>query len=151
MQQVRFRLRGISPLLTHNPAGMGQNRGSGKKKTTPPPPEEEAEANRYLDEEGRCCIPGLAPFRCLLSGCKGLKSGKVGLRTVVQGAVMADYDRELLPLLDPASDEPWTTTQATDVRRVVIRGSGAILRGRPRWDDWAVDVDLTVDESVVPL
>lgn len=141
---VTFHLVGLSPLLTHNPIGMA-NPKDGRGKTIIPTHEEEAEQGTYRNASGQLCIP-TAGFRAgIVSASKSFKKGRSSLKTFV--AHIQPTER-LAVINDPATTKP-VTKYEIDVQRVVIKGSGAILRARPRFDSWMVSISFEFDHTLV--
>ncbi|MEA3224356.1 MAG: hypothetical protein U9Q07_00270 [Planctomycetota bacterium] len=140
----KFKVTGVFPLMTHNPAGM-LNQTSGPKTKKIPSAEEEAKAGLYLDDAGNYCLPSVAFRAALIAGLKGKKVGKVGAATVFKPAVFnAD---ELTMILDPETREP-VKEYVIDARRALI-GKAGIVRRRPKFPKWAAIVLFQIDEEIV--
>lgn len=140
----KFKVVGVFPLLTHNPAGMRQASNTAKTKKIDTP-EAEAAKGLYLDEKGMFCLPSISFRNSLLTGLKGKKIGKVGAATAIQPAVFnAD---ELTVLRDPGTWLP-IVEYAIDSRRAMIQRQG-IIRNRPRFNRWGSIVTFLIDEEVI--
>lgn len=145
----KFRITGIFPLLTHNPAGMQPNVNSPKAKKIPTP-EEEARAGLYIDDDGNYCIPSRSFRSALLNGLKGKKVGKTSAVSVFQAAVF-NVD-EYSVLIDPDTGKP-LRKYSIDIRRAIVQRNG-VLRSRPRFEKWGcyvyleVDLDITTPQQV---
>ena len=153
MQQVNFRLRGLTPLLMHNPASMantGPKVRLGKQQFDP---KEDAQTSRYLLPDGNFYVPAVAVRNSLLGGTKGMRAGKVALSSVFSGGV--ELMDEVFPLTDDSGDPISGDNYTLDSRRVVIKGNG-IIRSRARielpWNVlciFMIELDLVSGETLV--
>jgi hypothetical protein len=146
--KASFTITGTSPLLMHNPLGMAkQNKGKSKIKKGAQEfdPAEDAEAGTYRTEKGDLYVPSIALRSCLINGCKGMKIGKLGAKTIIAGAVEITD----LPcvLYEPKTRKPISTYEI-DTRRAVIQKQG-ILRSRPKIFPWALDWEIDYDPDFV--
>lgn len=143
MKKITFRVRGLTPLLTHNPASMV----AGPKKPTKgkdiPTPEVEAERGCYRDEEGRFCIPSIGFRNALLVASKQFK-GK-GRKSLFDTLAHIMTERELTPILD-AKGKP-AKSYVIDTRRAMVQRNG-VMRSRPKFEDWTALVELIYDETM---
>lgn len=138
-----FKLRSLSPLLMHNPAGMREEqKGKGVAVKTIPPAAEEAEAAAYRMEDGNLGLPVDMIRMSLLEGCLGRRIGKMSAQRVIAASVMP-LELAMVPLIHPDTGEP-ISEYKVDIRRVVVQKNG-IRRARPRIDQWAVDVQFEID------
>lgn len=139
-----FRLTGIRPLLCHNPASMRRSEDKlGKKEI--PSPEVEAKAGLYLDGKGRIVFPSMAVRNCMISAASKskMKFGKTSATNVLSASIFPV--EEFVPILDPNAWEQ-ITTYAIDMRRAVVQRQG-IIRARPKFDAWGMDVPFECDDS----
>lgn len=140
--RVRVIVDGLSPLLTHNPESMGVSNDA-KKGGRIPDPETEAEAGVYRLADGTCGIKGEA-FRASLLKAAG--AWKMKRSTAASRLAHVTVVQELLPLLrrdgTPISD------YAIDRRRAIVVRAG-IVRARPRFDEWSVDLTFQYDPILV--
>lgn len=145
LEKHTYWITGISPLLTHNPGSMvhGSIMKVGRKQDTPA---EEAEKGLYR-VTGGYGIPAISLRAALLSGCKGVKVGKVGLMSVIAPAVV--HTEEFCTLLDPKTKKPLVDYKI-DTRRVGMPSGGSVVRCRPRFEEWACRVTFEVDVDYVP-
>ena len=147
-----FRISGISPLLTHNPAAMLAPKSGGARKKEIPTPEDEAASGAYEHPSG-FGLPSFAFRGCILVACKGKKIGKVGAATVISGAV--DVVDDMCLLEDPETGSP-LTDYVIDRRRVMVQRNG-VIRSRPKFDPWGcclrlqLDLDYTEPQVVLDL
>jgi hypothetical protein len=139
----KFKITGIFPLLTHNPAGMNQP-STGPKAKKIPTSEEEAKAGLYIDADGNYCIPSIAFRSALLNGLKGKKVGRSSAISVFQAAVFS-VD-ELSVLIDPGTGKP-LLEYSIDTRRAIVQRNG-VLRSRPKFEKWGCHVHLEVDLDI---
>lgn len=145
MEIVQFFIEGVSPLLTHNPSGMapaGDDRVSTKTKIAPP--DVEAERGVYYSPLGLISLPTAAFRGCLASAAKGRKFGKAFATSVVKGSVFPADEWTTLTLPNGAPMERWTV----DARRAVLgtgKSAKGIIRGRPRFEEWAATVNFEYD------
>lgn len=143
LASCKFRITGIFPLLTHNPAGMQPNVNSPKVKKIPTP-EDEARTGLYLDDYGNYCIPSIAFRSALLNGLKGKKVGRSSAVSVFQAAVF-NVD-EYSVLVDPDTDKP-LSEYCIDTRRAIVQRNG-VLRSRPKFEKWGCYVHLEIDLDI---
>jgi len=146
-QIVKFKITGMFPLLTHNPASMegGGEVKTGKKKI--PSSDEEAKAGLYVDEKGNYCIPSCAFRSALLNGLKHMKVGKSSAISVYQAAVFNVDDISVL--IDPKTESP-LKKYTIDKRRAVIKNNG-IIRSRPRFEKWGCFLYLQIDTDYISV
>lgn len=139
----KFKVTGLFPVMTHNPAQMRRaSEGATKKKI--PSEEDEAKAGLYLDEKGNYCLPSGGFRSSLLNGLKNKKVGKASAISVFQAAVF-NVD-ELTVLVNPKTGEPLKEYKI-DTRRAIIQRQG-ILRSRPRFEKWGGILSLQIDEDI---
>lgn len=147
METLRIMLRGMSPLLMHNPQNMGTNTGDPIKRKKIPTPEEEAKEFRYV-QDGNLYVPAVAVRNAILDGAKGYRIGKMGAATILSGAVV--LIQETFPLLRNGAllDE---NSYEIDTRRVVIQKQG-IMRSRAMIAlPWEVDCTFDFNEELANL
>lgn len=147
MDIITINVEGTSPLLLHNPAGMGGgNTGLSAKGKNIPTPEAEAEAGAYRlpakKGDGQLCIPSFAFRGAMLSAAKGRKMGKDFATTLVKGSVFVTA--EFTPLTTPDGDP--LHEYVIDARRARV-GTAGITRCRPKLEKWAAAVEFEVDQD----
>lgn len=106
------------------------------------PMEDQAEHAAYRDPDtGKLYVPGVAVQRALVGGAVYSKGkGRGSLQKVAAACLFVTPDRLSLGMKD----------YAIDSRRVVIPATkGAIIRHRPRIDDWQITFNLEWDETLV--
>jgi len=145
MELIKITVVGTSPLLQHNPAGMARGDDASAKKKTIPTPEAEAEAGCYRDDQGNLFLPTPAFRSALVGAAKGRRLGKTAATTIVKGATFAATERTTL--IDPIGGKPLTDYDI-DTRRAVVQRQ-AVLRSRPRLENWQAVVELEYDEEFI--
>jgi hypothetical protein len=143
---VVFTITGRSPLLQNNPANfIGHteegNLGAGKKKYDD---EEEARLRVYLDGNGSHCHPCEAFTKAMVKAVAGKKFGKVFATSKIKGAV---FIVEPFALILDERGNP-ATKYAIDRRSAVI-GKSRVLRCRPMWSPWTMQVPLEIDTAIL--
>lgn len=150
IEQLTFKIRGLSPLLLNNPRGMlslnGGNSTEPTKQKRIPTPEEEAAAATYQTAEGIIAIPSIAVRNSMITAAASFKHKTRSWKSFVSHIEIRPSD--LLPLYDE-TDEPITTYEI-DIRRCVIRGRGAIARARPLIPEWQITFTFIADLSMLP-
>jgi hypothetical protein len=145
MEVFTYEVKGVSPLLQHNPAAMGSGpKGLAAKKvydTT-----KEADAGAYRNGDGQYIIPTIAFRSAILSASKGRKIGKVAARAVLAGCVFPIEESCLL--LDAAKMKPFKAHEVHTCRAVVNKAG--IIRARPMFRDWACKLALEIDTEMLP-
>jgi len=135
MKQASVTIKKISPLLMHR-YPLCPVAGMDKK-----PPKEQAEYAAYRDDKGVLYIPGEALQRALV-GAATYSKGK-GRGSLQKNAAAGLMVRE--SFLSLGKQE-----YAIDSRRVVIAATkGAVIRHRPRIDEWEVSFTLEWDETLL--
>jgi len=144
---VVFNITGISPLLQNNPAEfIGKNEDSGitvGKKTYND--ETEAALRVYRNEDGKYGHPAEAFLKAMVKAVAGKKFGKLFATSVIKGSVFVV--EELGLILDGKGK--LATEYAIDRRGVVI-GKSRVLRCRPKWSPWGMQIVLEVDTAICP-
>ncbi len=127
MGTLQIVLRGLTPLLMHDPKGMvpGSSKSSGLGKKKIPTPKEEAEQGAYRLPNNDLAVPTVAVRASILNGAKGLRIGKTAAKPQIAAALMPMGD-QLFPLF--RSEAP-ITEYNIDTRRVMVQRAG-IMRSR---------------------
>ena len=148
MQELKFKIRGITPLLCHNPASMRDQKGFGRKQI--PSAEDEAEKSVYRFEDGSFAFPAIGIRSSILTGAKGLRSGRTALTSLINHIMVfpiSGNNQELIELKNSKGKS--IKEYEIDSRRVVIQGNG-IIRSRPKFADWSFEFKIIYDEEVIP-
>jgi hypothetical protein len=144
---IAFKIVGTSPLLQNNPAAFI---GSTDKGALEGPKqykdEEEARLRLYLDPDGNYCHPTEAFPKSMVKAVTGLKFGKMkmGAPNVVKGCV---FIPEPFTIILDEHGEP--AKEYTIDRRSVVIGGARILRCRPCWSNWRMNLALEVDTAMM--
>lgn len=143
---VTFKITGTSPLLQNNPAAfIGQESevalGAGKKKYND---DEEAKLRLYLDPEGAFCHPCESFTKAMVKAVAGKKFGKLFATNAIKGAV---FIAEPFALILDEHGKP--AKHYSIDRRPVIVGKARVLRCRPCWMKWRMNVALEIDMAIL--
>lgn len=154
LQTVKYRLDGVSPLLMHNGA-LGDPLNfwakkikeiTGKQKKTDADHEEigrlEWRGGLYL-HGGAPCVPDVAQKATLFNAAKTLKLGK----KIKAGLFI--YDHSMLAYKGPTDlDVLWADERFRDRRPMRVGGS-MVMRTRPKFETWSIDVAIGYDDEVL--
>ena len=147
--RIKARIEGVTPLLTcrftDEAAGKATDGTGGALVGAKATPHEQASASRYLDESGKEIIPQPNLFRCIMDGGIFFKAGKSKVTTQKSSMIPAclDMAEAYYPLLHK---QPWKV----DTRPVRIPATGGrILRHRACFDDWALEFEMVLDETML--
>lgn len=141
-----WKLTGITPLVSHNPANCMQGDSapqlSAKKKVYDDAVE--AKIRLYVNDDGTYYHPAVSVRLLLLEAAKGRKLNKKAARGAVAGAVFPAEDR--LTILD-VKGKP---KKEYKIRKCRVKvGSAGVLRCRPQWDNWTMQVPLEIDTDFI--
>jgi hypothetical protein len=145
LQLFKFKVTGIFPLLTHNPASMKRTDSTTVKSKKIPSAEDEAKAGLYLDKDGNFMVNTIGFRSALLNGAKNKKMGKASAISVFQAAVF-NVDEGAI-LIDPKTEKP-LKSYTIDTRRAIIQRQG-IMRSRPRFEKWACFLYVQIDTDIM--
>jgi len=153
-QTVRFRIRGITPLVQHKFSAKairqimdGQEKGAtgnSRKKREPRQFAEDFVQAQHISEAGWNGIPASALRNACISACR--TAGYVMTRAKLSLFIEPDgLDKtEGTPLVKLIADPPEKFTA------YVRNETGVIdIRVRPMWRKWAADVNITFDASML--
>lgn len=138
MKSIKVKLKSDGPLLMHALPQEPQEkiRDTGKEFD----PKEEAEKGLYRDKEGRIYFPSRWIKGCLESAAKGVRKGRVDLRSkVIQGVSISPTFIYPTKLSDYVIDQQY----------VRLQGRNLILRSRPRFDEWEIEFEINFDEEII--
>jgi hypothetical protein len=141
--QIKITVRGVYPLMTHNPSTMGQGQEA-KRGSRIPEAEVEAEAGTYRLEDGSCAIKGESFRGCILDAAGAWKAKRSTMKSRLSHITIVE---ELLQLRH--HDETPITSYEIDARRAVIKKQG-IIRRRPKYAEWQCDFTVQYDPVLVP-
>lgn len=147
--KIQFTVRGTSPLMTDNPAGLYSHTAGGgpTRKAVQLPPDEEAENGVYRLPDGACAHAAQAFRRVLLDAGTGFKQGRASYQGILSHVSIEP--QELVPLMDPDSGEPLREYEI-DIRRVVNKQGNALLKARPKFPRWSATFTISCDPSLIP-
>lgn len=145
---VVFKITGLSPLLTHNPASMKQSNSGKLGQKNIPTREEEAAAGCYKNEDGTFYIPSES-FRQSIVGAGGGASGRrIGKKSASSIVCAGVFTTEVsCTLLSIDTDKPIKKYEIHTCRAVVQRQG--VLRSRPMFKDWGCKLPLEIDEDFI--
>lgn len=141
-------IRGTSPYICHNwdakvekmiedkEQKKGKVKGREARK-----PEDEVDACFYRDDKGRYCIPARAFKKAVVSAATSLDDVRNFPKTKLRQAIF--FDGDLLPII--------YNTEPEMRRDHVPANKGGPMRYRPEFKDWAVNLVVTFNESVLSL
>ena len=143
---VTFTIVGRSPLLQNNPANFIGNAeegdlGAGKKKYND---EEEARLRVYLNSDGAFCHPCESFTKAMVKAVAGKKFGKMFATSAIKGSV---FIVEPFALILDGNGK--AATAYTIDRRSVVIGKARVLRCRPMWTPWQMQVPLEIDTAIL--
>ncbi len=158
MNIITLKIVGTSPLLMHadtfanplHPATKAHKELTGKRKKTDEDHESIARSEFiggcYWNETDGFYIPGQNLDASFLAGAKLSKMGVHWKR----GAMVVN-DRAKLLFDGPATPEAlWADPRFIDCRGVKV-GSAKLMRYRPIFLEWAAELDVAIDESVLNM
>lgn len=153
--QVDVQIKGVAPLLQNK---FGQEAiiaaESVKKRTGEIDWSQEWRDKMYLDEDGYLVQPGEQIIAAMAKAATAFRikgRGKKTYKDMVKASIFIDPERishGMKPPNEPSTNDP-NDVFTIDVRRVVIRGS-AVLRARPRLNQWGLAFMLQVMDDQFP-
>lgn len=155
MKTFEVEIRGMTPLLQHNPQAAMDGMEANKKQTRRAhvdklEPRQEAERVAYRDEKtGILFFPGTWIFGNLRDTASAHKQQgtRKSMKYVVPAAVRVQEFN--IPLINGDGKSPAKHFEV-DSRRVVIRATGgAVLRHRPKIDEWGAKFHLVINENLI--
>ena len=146
---IKIRIEGITPLLCHRFSDEAARKATSGVtdgiRTNPDDPRVIADGYLWKDEHGNPVIPGPNMFRNIIDAGIFIKTGRSKLTTgkssLVPAAVM--FHEMLLPI---ESRHDWSV-DTRPVRNPVT--GGRFNCHRPRFDDWRLEFNVTLDESII--
>jgi len=153
MVELHLTIKGLSPLLMHNPEGtMGidekKSVSTGPRKF--PLPKEEAEKGLYRLDNGILFIPAIALRASILMGAKNMKINKKAAGTLLRGALILKDEIFVLGNGKGKPIKKWVV----DTRRVVHKGTSgtnvAVMRSRAKVElPWGLEASFYLEEVLV--
>lgn len=155
MRTFKVTIRGVAPLLQHNPQHAMEKReanrgGTRKVHVNSLTPREEAEQVAYRDEKsGVLFFPSTWIFgnlRDTAAGHKQTGSRKNMKYVIAAGVRVQEFN---IPLINGDGKSPAKNFEV-DSRRVVIPATkGSVMHHRPRIDEWGATFHLLVNDGVI--
>ena len=146
MKRIVIQVEGFTPLLQHNPTELMKSDEGVKAKKAHLPDDEYAEKACYRNEDATLYHPAEAFRNALIEAGTHRKIGRVAATSVIRQAVFLAHDNA--DLCDPETGEALTRF-TVDLRSVVLRPKGRIMRARPRLDQWATSVEFAYNPDFV--
>lgn len=146
--EINVTIKGISPILMNRfTAESEMELSSGTRPTTKEklPPREAADKVAYKDNKGNLYVPGECVLACIVEAGRFHKLGKNKVTT--QKTSMITGGIQINELVLPLNTKKFEV----DSRRVVNPSTqGAVIKHRPRLDNWLLTFSLDVDETIFP-
>ena len=155
MKIVGLRLSSTTPLLLHNgqmanpmnPISREMKKISGKRGKTDADLTELARlefvGGMYTDDKGVPAIPGKVILGSLRNGARKLKKGKsVESGVFIRGPFPLQYD-------GPKTIEELWNDESFRLQEVVTIGQSKIVRTRPMFSNWGLEVEILFNENLV--
>jgi len=158
MEKVKLELTGISPLLMHSERGANpldpetkiMKKLTSKKNKTDEDYEEMAfvdwKMGLYLDEKLGPYIPGLNVRASIVEGGKMNKLGT----SIQKGTMILDDSIPLIYQGPKTIKELWASPKYRDIRSVVVNRN-RMMRCRPIFHEWKVEVDIHYDTKIIDI
>lgn len=154
MKRYKIKLKGNTPLMHHRldvnqligPCGPKPRGKKGEKEKLVP--REVAERHVYRDNDGCCVIPTsyiMGAFKGAASDYKQQNSIRKSLKSIAAGIFCPDNEYE--KLLDNKGKV--LKNFEVDVRPAVNHQKGAIVVCRPRFDEWNVEMTVSIDDELI--
>lgn len=153
-QIQNYKLTGVSPLILHNgdlanplnPIVKSQKKISGKRGKTEADLEElarlEFHGSLYTNGNGEIVLPAEVIEATINGGARKFKEGLVAK----SGMVIMNHSKLIFDgPQDPV--EMWKDGRFTFQKMVVV-SRARILRTRPKFDDWSVEIEVTFEDTV---
>lgn len=156
--KVRIGIQGTTPLLLHNirlanpldPIAKAMKSISGKRTKTEDDHVQlarlEFEGGLYLDPQLGPYLPGANVEKSIIEGARVTKQGK----QVERGLFVTDNTIALLYDGPRTADKLWADENFRNVAAVRI-GQQRIMRTRPMFRSWALDVDAELDPGLLAV
>lgn len=155
MKNVALKLSSVTPLLMHNgqlanpmnPISLEMRKISGKRGKTESDLIELARlefvGGLYLNSDKVPVIPGKLILATLRNGARKVKSGKkVESGVFCRGSFPLEYQ-------GPTSVEELWNDESFRLQEIVTVSQSKIMRTRPMFDPWAVQISVLYNENVV--
>lgn len=156
--KVRLSLTGTAPLIVHNirlanpldPIAREMKVISGKRKKTDDDLLQlarlEFEGGLYMSDEVGPYMPGANVEKCIVEGGRVTKQGK----QIERGLFVTDNEVPLIYSGPRTVDALWADESFRSMMAVKV-GMARVMRCRPIFRTWALDVDAEVDPGLLNL
>lgn len=146
MKYLTVTIIGVSPLLVHRfgeDEALHATNGTKKPRNSIDLPRDIAERCLYV-HDGVPCFPAGNVYRAIIEAGRQVKIGRAGLSTQRDSKIPGMF--WLDEVMAPIAPGAWEV----DARPVVIPATaGRILRYRPRFDAWSLDLTGSFDETTI--
>ena len=149
--KIKVRVEGKTPLLINKFSDEAAMQATEQTRVSTPKdrgtPQEQADSVRRADENGKTIVPYEYFMGSMTIAGTYFKLGKNKVSTQKSSILPAcvSFDEVYYPL---QHKQPWKV-DTRPVRNPVT--GGRILRHRPCFDDWAVDFEIDVDTTIMPV
>lgn len=143
---LKLRVDGTTPLLQCNAAMLlapGPAKTRAEKDLSPA---DQAKQRVYLDDEDRFVHPTVAFRNAILGGGKEVKIGRAAAAKYLAGALILNPQPSAV-LLDNR-DKPFQEYEVHAASVVMPATKGRVVRGWPKFNDWHVNLDAYLDETI---
>jgi len=149
MKNIKIRIEGTTPLImnafTDQAAASASSGTRGSVVGDRGTPNEIAQSKVYRDNDGDACIPSPNLFRAIIDAGKFFKNGKSKVTTIKSSIIPACLSLEGVTVR-LEHKQGWKV----DTRPVRIPSTGGrILAHRPMFDDWALEFEVELDETMM--
>jgi len=126
-------IKGTRPLLMNAPNPILLKREATRRRSEIPDPETEAKQRLYTDPKGNICIPAYVVKACIRAAGRNYKlpQRKSTYASMIRAGIQVE------PEYIPLKHNRWEI----DIRPVVVQRA-RILRARPRFDEWGLELKI---------
>lgn len=148
--ELKLRVNGTTPLLQSNASimiaeSLQPAKTRAEKDLTP---ERQAEKRVYLNDDGQFVHPTTAFRNSFLSGAKEVKIGRAAAAKYLAGALLLNPQPATVLLNE--DDEPFEKYEVHSATVVMPSTKGRVIRGWPKFNNWHVNLDAYIDETMWP-
>jgi hypothetical protein len=139
MEVYKVKIKGVKPLLMHNPIGIGNSPKLRRGEHLDP--KVEAESYLYKDEKNNIIIPSYMVKACLRNAGRNYTvkgRGKTTFASMIRAGLEITPENILL------ISDGWKV----DVQSVVIQRN-RIPRARPRFDNWELEFEIVNKDPTI--
>jgi hypothetical protein len=147
IELYNFHIRGLSPLLMHNPASMlvvDENAGKATTRAKKiPPPDIEAEAAAYRNEDKTLYFPSIGCKKGVIRAAIGKKIGKQSAALMVKAGLFEVDER--MNLYHPETKEPLRDYEIFAASVIIVKAR--VIHHRPKLWPWAGTVMFEINDD----